>query len=178
MCPIFPVDFEPAHRQHKAMIPVRKLRLYLETTVWNSYFADDAPQRRDVTRELFDHVKDGRFDAYTSDLVLEEIAAAPEPRRQQLLDLINRVKPTMLKADEQVSALGEEYVRNGMVPARYRTDAEHIAVAVVNDMDGVVSWNFQHIVRLKTRRLVSAVSRMVAYREIEISTPEEVIGDV
>ena len=31
---------------------MRKLKLYLETSLWNFYFADDAPEKRDVTIEL------------------------------------------------------------------------------------------------------------------------------
>jgi phage-related protein len=36
---------------------------------------------------------------------------------------------------------------------------------------GLVSWNFQHIVKVATRRVVSATSRLAGYREVEIRRP-------
>ncbi len=44
-------------------------------------------------------------------------------------------------------------------------------------MDLLLSWNFKHIVKMKTRRMVSATTRLAGYKEIEIWTPEEVIND-
>jgi len=38
---------------------MRKLKLYLDTSVWNFFFADDAPEKRDITKEFFDSVKRG-----------------------------------------------------------------------------------------------------------------------
>lgn len=47
-------------------------------------------------------------------------------------------------------------------------------MAVVHDFDVVVSWNFEHLVKLKTRLGVNGLNRMLGYREIEIVSPEEV----
>lgn len=51
----------------------------------------------------------------------------------------------------------------------------HISVAIVNNLDILISWNFQHIVKVKTRVEVNAVSRLMNYHEIEICSPEEVV---
>ena len=44
----------------------------------------------------------------------------------------------------------------------------------MHERDLLVSWNFEHLVKLKTRVGVNAVNRLVGYREIEIVSPEEV----
>jgi len=67
-------------------------------------------------------------------------------------------------------------MEGGVVPVRFRDDAVHIAVAVVNDLDVVVSWNLEHMVKLRTRTRVNAINRLNGYKEIEICTPEEVAG--
>ena len=36
---------------------MKKPQLYLETSVWNFYFADDAPEKREITLRFFDKVK-------------------------------------------------------------------------------------------------------------------------
>jgi hypothetical protein len=38
---------------------MKKLQLYLETSVWNFYFADDAPEKREITVSFFERVKHG-----------------------------------------------------------------------------------------------------------------------
>ncbi len=153
------------------------LRIYLDTSVWSFPFHDDAPERRDVTKEFFDQVRADRFDVYLSDLVVEELQAAPELRRTQLLGLVREISPTAFQTTLEARQLTREFLAAGVVPARFQNDARHIAIALVNECDVVLSWNFKHIVNLKTRRLVNDTSRMLGYGEIEICTPREVLFD-
>ena len=71
--------------------------------------------------------------------------------------------------------LSERYISEGIIPERFGSDAIHIAIAVSNGIDAIVSWNFNHIVKLKTRIMVNGVNRLLGYHEIEICSPEEVI---
>jgi predicted nucleic acid-binding protein len=48
-------------------------KIYLETTIFNFPFADDAPQYKADTLKLFDEIKAGKFKPYTSEYVLEEL---------------------------------------------------------------------------------------------------------
>lgn len=57
---------------------MRKLKLYLDTSVWNFFFADDAPEKRAVTKDFFDLVKQGQYEVFISEVVFKEI------RRQNL----------------------------------------------------------------------------------------------
>jgi hypothetical protein len=89
--------------------------------------------------------------------------------------LIGRYTPRLLELNPETIDLAEKYLDEGIIPRKYRDDALHIAVAVVSDLDVVVSWNFEHIVKLKTRMEVNGVNKMLGYKEIEICSPEEVI---
>lgn len=66
---------------------MRKLKLYLDTSVWNFFFADDAPEKRDVTKEFFDLIQRGYYEVYISDVVLDEIRDAPETKKNQLFGI-------------------------------------------------------------------------------------------
>ena len=66
-------------------------------------------------------------------------------------------------------------MERNIFPVKYRDDALHIAIASVNDLEIVVSWNLEHMVKLKTRREIKAVNILEGYRELEICTPLEVI---
>lgn len=62
-----------------------------------------------------------------------------------------------------------------MIPAKYRADAEHIAVASVEGFDALASWNLRHIVKLKTKSLVKLINREMGCSVPEIIRPDEVL---
>ena len=60
----------------------------------------------------------------------------------------------------------------GIIPQKYQDDALHIALATYNEADAVISWNFKHMVKLKTIRGVNGINKMLGYKELEILTPQ------
>ncbi len=112
---------------------------------------------------------------YISDEVVREISRAPEPRKSQLESLLKKNAPFLLEIDNEVEELAERYIKEGVIPKRYRGDALHIAVSVVNEIEVIISWNFEHIVKLKTRIMVNGINRLLGYHDIEICSREEVV---
>ena len=152
---------------------MRQLSYYIDTSVWNFLLEEDRPEHRAVTERFF--AQSRQFGTLAiSDVVLEEIQRASGPRRAALQQLISRRQPILLQRTEEADELANRYVEAGLIPARYRNDALHLAVAVIHDMDAVVSWNFEHLVRLTTRLGVNGLNKMLGYRDIEIVSPEEV----
>lgn len=154
---------------------MRQLRLYLDTSVLNFAVGGAEPHHVAATQTLFRQLQTGIFTAYVSAVVIQEVLAAPEPRRTELTRLVEIHKLGVLELDSAAEALALRYVEHRLVPRRYENDARHIAVAVANNLDAVVSWNFRHMVNVKTRLAVNGINRLEGYREIEIVTPEEVI---
>ena len=154
---------------------MKNLKIYLETTIFNFKFADDSPDKRDYTIKLFDEIKQGKYIPYTSDYVLQELLKADEPKRTQMIDLIRKYNVKFLEADETAEILADEYVLENIIPLKYRTDGIHIAMATINDLDIIVSYNFQHIVKLKTIIGTESVNIREGYKRIGIYSPTEVI---
>ena len=152
---------------------MHQFRYYVETSVWNFLLEEDRPERREVTKRFFDHVK-GLSVIAISDVVTREIARAPQVKRMALERLIQRHAPVLLEETPEVLVLADRYIAEGLIPAKYVNDALHVAVAVVHEQDVVLSWNFEHLVKLKTRFGVNGLNRLLGYREIEIVSPEEV----
>lgn len=46
-----------------------------------------------------------------------------------------------------------------------------IAVASYNYLDVLISWNFEHIVKLKTKREVNVINVLLGYNQLEIIEP-------
>lgn len=159
------------------MMPVpKKLSLYLETSVWNFIFADDAPEKRDATKYLFREIKDGNYETYISDAVVFEIGNTRGLKKEQLEALVHEYDPIQLQPNDAVAQLVAAYLDAKVASTKSITDITHIAYAVAYNLNVIVSWNLRHIVRVKTRMAVNSVNKLLGYKEIEIATPEEVIG--
>ena len=155
---------------------IRKIRLYLETTVFNYYFDEDRDGHEDVLK-LFKAIKAGEFEAYTSDYVLDELRKAQEPKRSKMLALVDDYEVEVLHDSPSAVLLGQRYVAVGIIPASHLTDSLHVAMASVSGLNCVISYNFHHINRDKTRFMTAVVNSQEGYGEIMIVTAKEVLDN-
>ncbi len=93
------------------------------------------------------------------------------------MSLFDKYVIAVIPAVDEMEDLADIYVGEGLIPPKYRNDALHIAVATVANMDIMVSWNFKHIVKMKTISLVGYLNAKEGYKNIRIFSPEEVIDD-
>jgi len=150
-------------------------RLYLETSLWNFNFADDAPEKKEVTLRFLEKVRRGEYLVYISDVVLEEIGRANESKRTKLLALIDEIQPEILTLDEEISALAEQYISQGVVPRAKLEDAMHAAVATVFEMDALISWNLKHLANFRRMEMINGINLKEGYgKRLELITPMEV----
>ena len=157
---------------------MRKLKLYLETSVWNFFFADDAPEKRDIIKEFFESVKKGVYDIHVSEVVFREVNNAPENKKTQLAKLIEQCVPARLDTVDEAEKLADIYLDKEIVPATKRDDALHIGIATVFEMDAVITWNYRHLANLRKVELFHSANLEAGYfKRIEIITPMEVIRD-
>ena len=156
---------------------MQRNNIYLDTSILNFFFEKRDIEKENSTKELFREIKQGKFTAHISELVLREIGDAPSTRKSSLLSLIKTYPMKILQITEESLALADKFLEQRIFPVKYRDDALHIAIAAVHEMDIMISWNMEHMVKLKTRREVKAVNILAGYNEIEICTPLEVIDN-
>ena len=82
---------------------------------------------------------------------------------------------SVLEISESVEELAKECVNYGAVPDSYQEDAYHIAVAILNEMDYLISWNFRHVVRRRTKDIVRMITTLRNLKQVEIITPGELL---
>lgn len=111
-----------------------------------------------------------------SSLTLQEMVDAPAAVRKRLATIPETHIET-LPLDAEARGLAEAYVSAGILPAKLRADAQHIAIATVARVDVMVSWNFKHIVNLQRIHGYNSVNLRQGYPLIEIRTPREVLSD-
>lgn len=150
----------------------KKIRIYLDTSVISAVFDEKNPERKSLTENFFKSIDE--FEPYISEITIAEIEQTPNGELRNRME--NSVVQFMvLSLTEDIEWLANEYIRYGAVPKRYAEDAYHIAVAVINEIDFLLSWNFRHIVRRKTKDIVKMVNTLNRLRHIEIMTPAELL---
>ena len=82
-----------------------------------------------------------------------------------------------LVIDDDARELAGALVSGAAIPSEYPEDALHLAVAAVNGMHVVVTWNFRHLNNPFTRMMVRQVVENSGYACPEICSPEELLGD-
>jgi predicted nucleic acid-binding protein len=147
-----------------------KETVYLDTSVPSAYFDERMPDRQKSTKLFWEKLEN--YDVCVSDVTISELKQTINPvKKQKLLDLVNnfRVLPRTTESDE----LAVRYIEEEIIPENYLPDAYHSAIATVNNIEYLVSWNFEHLVNVKTRRSVSLVNLKEGYKPIEIVSPLE-----
>ena len=156
-----------------------KSKVYIETSVV-SYLT--ALPSRDVIvvghQQITDkwwRTKRQSFDLFASQLVLREARAGNEKMAERRLTALEQA--TLLEVTEDALKLSERLVNKGPLPEKAAEDALHIAIAVVNGMDYLMTWNCKHIANAKMRNKINQICRMEGYEPAIICTPEELLGD-
>ena len=150
----------------------KKPKLYLESSVINMYFQDDAPYLRDLTRQFWRDVLP-HFDIYISEAVLDEIRAIEELNLRKALE--NLIKDfEVLEITEEVIKLADVYLSHRRLP---RGDALHLASASIGGMDFLVTWNLRHIYKRGTQEMIREVNMRLRIPVPTIVTPEDFFGE-
>jgi len=153
-------------------------RLYIKTSVV-SYLAARPSRdllvaaRQEATAELWSKLSSLGLTGYVSTLVHQEAEQGDPEQARKRIDALSSL--AVLDIDEEAQALAEQILAAKAVPAEYPDDALHMAVAAVNGMDVLVTWNFAHlnnpIARLRIRQIVEDNG----YRCPEVCSPEELL---
>jgi len=152
------------------------LKLYLETTMFNYYFDADHDGHTDTVC-LFERIRAGDHEAYTSIYALEELDDAPEPKRSSMLALLDKYNIIVLPITDESDQLADLYISERIIPPRFRLDGAHIAITSINRLDYVLSYNFKHINRAKTKLLTGRINSEKGYGTVVICTAKEVLED-
>lgn len=152
---------------------------YIETTIPSYYVARPSlnmvqATRQATTREWWDGGCSG-FELFMSQEVLDEVGRGEPSMATDRLDLIRDV--AILEVTKEAGELSRKLLASQIIPGKAASDAVHIAVASVQAMDYLVTWNFRHIANPYIRtRLQNAVADFGAQLPV-ICTPEELLRD-
>lgn len=152
--------------------------VYLETT-FISYLV--ARPSRDVivaahqqtTHDWWD-TRRGDFAPYVSQVVIDEASAGDPDEIQKRLDVVRDLP--VLEVTKSAESLAQAIISAGVIPPRAVRDAAHIAVAAVQRIDYLLTWNCRHLANAQIMRKIQEVCDRLSERMPLICTPEELMG--
>ena len=154
-----------------------KPKVYIETTV-PSYLTG-RPSRdlvivghQELTREWWNDRRDD-FDLYISQFVLDEAGAGDIQMARKRLEVLDGIEE--IKITEEALQLAEKLVISGIIPPVAATDAAHIAVAAINGMDYLLTWNCKHIANAEVMKKIYSFCKSEGYDCPLICTPIELM---
>ena len=158
---------------------LRKTKVYLDTSVLSYLKQDDSPERTASTLKLWEEFKKGPdLEIYLSDVTLAEISECYEPKRTLMQEKLKEIQFTRLEKSEEAEKLADQIIELGILTHKSHDDCLHIAIAVLESCNYIVSWNFKHLVNVKTINGIRAITNLKGFRPIDIITPEMLIkGD-
>jgi len=149
-----------------------KQRVYIDTSVIGGCFDHEFEE---WSNKLFDEFNNGRKIAVLSDITLDELTNAPK-RVRQIIETMPEHTFEIFASDNESEELANKYLLDKAVTEKYYEDALHIAIATIQQVHVLASWNFKHIVNLEKIKLYNAVNLKNSYPMIEIRTPREIIN--
>ena len=149
-----------------------KQRIYIDTSIVGGYFDEEF---KDATLKLFERLDKNEIIFVVSDLLDLELINAPKQVKEHLLkysiDKFQRVELT-----KEAIKLADTYISEKVIGKTSLEDCRHIALATINKVDVLASWNFKHIVNLDRIKGYNSVNLRYGYSMIEIRSPKDLIN--
>jgi hypothetical protein len=161
---------------------MNKLKVYLDTSIINFLYVDDAPEYRRATEIFFnDVVAKDKIDTYISNIVIDEINKTRNKNWKDILlgtfEKYTNIRTLVAEDDimNDIAYLGENYIKNGIIPQKKTADSLHIAYSTIFQMDILLSWNFQHLANVNKEQKIIILNKTLGYNyPFRMANPLEV----
>jgi hypothetical protein len=156
-----------------------KPKLYVDTTIVGNL---TGPIRRDVvtaghqriTRQWW-NTRRGAFELYCSEVVLDEAGKGDKEKASERLSQLAGLPVLVLSPD--ALALSRKLLKRKAIPEKSENDALHLAIAAVNEMDFLLTWNCRHLANASLRPFIERVCKKAGFHSPIICTPEELLEE-
>ena len=145
-------------------------KIYIDTSVFGGYFDTEFSEE---TIPFFEKLISDNIEIIVSDVLELEIYRAP----YFIIDFYETMENTnKVELTDEVRNLAQKYIDENVVGKTSIADCQHIALATINNVDVLASWNFKHIVNLERIRGYNSINIREGYKMIEIRTQREIFN--
>ena len=154
-----------------------KSTVYIETSVVSYLTACPSNEIRvaacqNITADWWENRRSD-FDLYISEFVVVEVSRGNSEASARRLAVIEGIAE--LQVADDARNLAEALIKNGSLPPKAVIDAFHVAVAAVNGIHFLLTWNCKHIANAVMRPRIEAECRKHGFEPPTICTPRELL---
>ena len=154
---------------------LRKQRIYLDSSAISHLYQLDAPTKMDDTLLFWEELRQGRYEVFIGTVAFIEIDGCNEHNRKILDNYLAEIDFTLVENNPSILLLADKIIEQGVLTKKSYNDCNHIASAVISECDIIVSWNFKHMVNVKTINGVRGINMLNGYKSVDIYTPSMLI---
>jgi len=147
--------------------------VYIEISVFSAYVTrrtdSSSVYRRDATR-LWWAGELSKFEAFTSDVVLAELATGVWQGQDEAIALMQAV--SRLPWTDEAMAVAQAYIREKLMSHELAGDAGHLALAAINDIEYLATWNVRHLANPNKLEHLQVINRRLGLFTPQIVTPD------
>ncbi len=154
-----------------------KSTVYIETSVLSYLTARASNDLRamanqSITLEWWE-TRRALYEVVVSDLVISEAGRGHVGAAQRRVAVAAELP--LLQISPEVRLLAQALIENHALPEKAEADAYHVAIAAVNGIEYLLTWNCTHIANAHTRPKIEATCRALGYEPPVICTPSELM---
>ena len=163
---------------HQAKRKKMTKSVYVDTSVVSYLTARPARDMVTAVRQVetieWWAVQSSHFELFSSDVAINEARQGDVDAANRRIEVLHEM--TILVFTRDASDLARALLAGGAVPENAEDDARHIAVAAVNNIDYILTWNFAHMANTVTVPVIGEVCEQQGYNTPIITTPNQLKG--
>ena len=145
---------------------MKKLKIYLDTSVISHLDQQDAPEKMKQTQELWEILKTYKYDIVLGTIDYRELDDCDEDKKEILYSYLAEINFEVVEKTEEIEELAREIIEQGILKEKNIDDCIHMATAILSDCDIIVSWNFRHMVNVDTINGIRRIALARRYNTI------------
>lgn len=149
--------------------------VYIETSVISYLTARPSRDVLTTTRQAITlewwQTKRHKYDVFISVLVEKEISFGDSSAAEQRIKAVASIQSVAISPAAQIIATN--LIAAKALPSNCVEDAMHIAIAAVQEIDYLLTWNFKHINNAETKSLIAKIVATNGYVCPIFCSPEE-----
>ncbi len=153
-----------------------KDKIYLDSSVLCCLEQQDAPEKMQDSRSLWDLLVQGKYEVCLPEDARNGLEGCSEERLALLHAYLQQLPHHSVGSDEKTAALANRIISLGILPQKHYADCLHLAGAILSGCNVFVSWS-RHIATYKVSRGISALTLLEGCPDLAICLPSMLLGE-
>lgn len=114
-----------------------------------------------------------QYKLYAADLVIDEALKGDKEQAENRIKLLDNCE--LLVTTIEILSIAKQLINHAAPPQKSNADATHIAIAAVNNIDYLLTWNCKHIANPTTFPTIQKTLELLGYKTPILLTPANLL---